>query len=285
MISPKDYEFIAQFLKQRSGLLLTDDKHYLLESRLLPLMARYDIADFASLVMILRSGGSVIVAEAVVEAMTTNESLFFRDKTPFDDLARTLLPTLCGGRLMSQPIRIWCAACSTGQEPYSLAMMLSERPELLGGRRVEILATDISNEVLDRARAGRYNQFEVQRGLSVQQLLKYFTKSGDWWEVVPKLRGMVEFRRFNLLDPYLSLGMFDIIMCRNVLIYFDAPTKSDVFARLSRVLMPDGYLQLGGAETVIGLTESFRPLAGHRGTYVPTRAEALPLRTAAGRPG
>lgn len=281
MISTKDYEFIAQFLKQRSGLLLTDDKHYLLESRLLPLMARFDIPDFARLVTILRSGGSVIVAEAVVEAMTTNESLFFRDKTPFEDLARTLLPALCGGRLSSQPIRIWCAACSTGQEPYSLAMMLSERPEILGGRRVEILATDISNEVLERARAGRYNQFEVQRGLSVQQLLKYFTKAGDWWEVVPKLRSMVEFRRFNLLDPYLSLGMFDIIMCRNVLIYFDAPTKSDVFTRLSRVLMPDGYLQLGGAETVLGLTDCFKPLAGHRGTYVPARAEAAPVRAAA----
>ncbi len=187
-------------------------------------------------------------------------------------MARSLLPALCGSRLKTHTLRIWCAAASTGQEPYSIAMMLAERPELTGGRRVQILGTDISSEVLERARAGRYNQFEVQRGLSVQQLLKYFVKSGDWWEVVPQLKSVVEYRKFNLLDPFTGLGTFDLIMCRNVLIYFDVPTKADILLRMSRQLAPDGFLQLGGAETAIGICDAFRPLPDHRGTYVHARA-------------
>ena len=151
-------------------------------------------------------------------------------------------------------------------------MLLAERPELTGGRRVQILGTDISSDVLERARAGRYNQFEVQRGLSVQQLLKYFVKSGDWWEVIPQLKSAVEYRKFNLLEPFGGLGTFDLIMCRNVLIYFDVPTKADILLRMSRQLAPDGFLQLGGAETAIGICDAFRPLPDHRGTYVHTRA-------------
>ncbi|MFG1205149.1 protein-glutamate O-methyltransferase CheR [Xanthobacter aminoxidans] len=274
MIRPADYDFFARFLKERSGLILTDDKHYLLESRLIPLLNRFAIADFARLAEILKSNEAPIIAEAVVEAMTTNESLFFRDKVPFEDMARSLLPALCAARLKTHTLRIWCAAASTGQEPYSIAMMLAEKPELTGGRRVQIIGTDISSEVLERARAGRYNQFEVQRGLSVQQLLKYFVKSGDWWEVVPQLKAMIEYRKFNLLDPFGGLGTFDLIMCRNVLIYFDVPTKADILARMSRQLAPDGFLQLGGAETAIGICDAFRPLPDHRGTYVHARAPA-----------
>ncbi len=272
MIRPADYEFFARFLKEKSGLILTDDKHYLLESRLIPLLNRFAIADFARLAEILKSNEAPIIAEAVVEAMTTNESLFFRDKVPFEDMARSLLPALCAARLKTHTLRIWCAAASTGQEPYSIAMLLAERPELTGGRRVQILGTDISSDVLERARAGRYNQFEVQRGLSVQQLLKYFVKSGDWWEVIPQLKSVVEYRKFNLLEPFGGLGTFDLIMCRNVLIYFDVPTKADILLRMSRQLAPDGFLQLGGAETAIGICDAFRPLPDHRGTYVHTRA-------------
>lgn len=272
MIRPADYEFFARFLKEKSGLILTDDKHYLLESRLIPLLNRFAIPDFARLAEILKSNEAPIIAEAVVEAMTTNESLFFRDKVPFEDMARSLLPALCAARLKTHTLRIWCAAASTGQEPYSIAMLLAERPELTGGRRVQILGTDISSDVLERARAGRYNQFEVQRGLSVQQLLKYFVKSGDWWEVVPQLKSVVEYRKFNLLEPFGGLGTFDLIMCRNVLIYFDVPTKADILLRMSRQLAPDGFLQLGGAETAIGICDAFRPLPDHRGTYVHTRA-------------
>lgn len=272
MISASDYEFFARFLKQHSGLQLTDDKHYLLESRLVPLLRKFDLPDFPRLAQVLREGKSSIIAAAVVEAMTTNESLFFRDKTPFEDFTKTMLPALHAGRPHGQRLRIWCAAASTGQEPYSLAMLLADNAGLIGQRRVEIVGTDLSSDVLERARGGRYNQFEVQRGLAVQLLLKHFDKSGDWWEIKQHLRAMVEFRKFNLLDPFLGLGTFDIIFCRNVLIYFDAHTKADILSRMARVLAPDGFLVLGAAETVIGITDAFKLLAGHRGTYVQAHA-------------
>ncbi|MGR7994613.1 CheR family methyltransferase [Xanthobacter sp. ZOL 2024] len=268
MISASDYDFFAAFLKQRSGLQLSNDKHYLLESRLVPLLRKFELADFARLAQVLREGGSPLISDAVVEAMTTNESLFFRDKTPFDDFTKTMLPALHASRAPGQKLRIWCAAASTGQEPYSLAMLLDEHMALIGARRVDIVGTDLSSDVLERARGGRYNQFEVQRGLGVQQLLKHFSKVDDWWEVKAHLRAMVEFRKFNLLEPYHGLGTFDIIFCRNVLIYFDTPTKADILGRMARVLAPDGYLVLGAAETVIGISDAFKLLTGHRGTYV-----------------
>lgn len=281
MISASDYEFFSRFLKQRSGLLLTEDKHYLLESRLMPLLRKFDIPDFARLAVVLKDSSSSIIASAVVEAMTTNETLFFRDKAPFEDFTRTMLPALHAARPMGQRLRIWCAAASSGQEPYSLAILLLENPGLIGGREVEILGTDLSNDVLDRARAGRYNQFEVQRGMGVQMLLKYFTKVGDQWEVNPKVRNMVQYRKFNLLDSFSGLGTFDIVFCRNVLIYFDAPTKTDILSRFARVLPPDGYLVLGAAETVIGVGDAFKPLPQHRCTYVPNveaRERGAPVR-------
>ncbi|MFG1480370.1 CheR family methyltransferase [Xanthobacter sp. V4C-4] len=281
MISASDYEFFSRFLKQRSGLLLSEDKHYLLESRLMPLLRKFDIPDFARLAAVLRDSSSSIIASAVVEAMTTNETLFFRDKAPFEDFTRTMLPALHAARPAGQRLRIWCAAASSGQEPYSLAILLLENPGLIGGREVEILGTDLSNDVLDRARAGRYNQFEVQRGMGVQMLLKYFTKVGDLWEVNARVRNMVQYRKFNLLDSYAGLGTFDILFCRNVLIYFDAPTKTDILSRMARVVAGDGYLVLGAAETVIGVGDAFKPLPQHRCTYVPNieaRERAIPTR-------
>ncbi|WP_454918439.1 CheR family methyltransferase [Xanthobacter sediminis] len=271
-MSASDYEFFSRFLKQRSGLLLSDDKHYLLESRLMPLLRKFDLADFSKLAAVLRDGSSSIIAGAVVEAMTTNETLFFRDKAPFEDFTRTMLPALHAARPAGQRLRIWCAAASTGQEPYSLSILLLENPGIVGRREVEIIGTDLSNEVLDRARAGRYNQFEVQRGMGVQMLMKYFTKVGDQWEVKEQVRKMVQYRKFNLLESYSSLGTFDIVFCRNVLIYFDAPTKADILARLARSIAPDGFLVLGAAETVIGVGDSFKPLPQHRCTYVPNVA-------------
>ncbi len=267
MIAASDYEFLRRFLKTRSGLVLSDDKQYLLESRLDPVMQKAGIADMARLVLALRDGHKPGLADAVVDAMTTNESLFFRDKNPFELLSSLVIPELLQRRPQSQTVRIWCAAASTGQEPYSIAMLLRENERLLGGRRVEIVATDISSEVLARAEEGIYNQFEVQRGLPVNYLLRYFTKSGDMWQIAPEIRAMVRFSRLNLLQPFGHLGTFDIVFCRNVLIYFDAPTKSDVIARISGVLAKDGYLFLGGAETVLGLSLDF--VAGSkRGFYV-----------------
>jgi len=273
VINPADYEFLSGFLKKRSGLTLSNDKHYLFESRIVPLLRRFDLTDFTALTTVLKGQPDGVIGAAVVEAMTTNESLFFRDKTPFEDFARTVLPALHAARSPERPLRIWCAAASTGQEPYSLTMALHE-PPLLGARKVEILGTDISTDVLERARAGRYNQFEVQRGMTVQKLLKHFTKSGDWWEIKPQLRAMVDFRKFNLLDSFAGLGTFDVIFCRNVLIYFDTPTKKSVLERMAKVLAPDGYLFLGAAETPIGITELYKSLPGCRNIYTLNREPA-----------
>ncbi len=269
MISAADYDFFKKYLKAKSGLILSDDKHYLLESRLVPLLRKFELADFSRLAAVLRDSGSTIIAEAVVEAMTTNESLFFRDKTPFEVFTTIMLPKLHATRPAGHTLRIWCAAASTGQEPYSLAMTLKENPHLIGSRRVEIFCTDLSNEVLERAAGGRYNQFEVQRGLPIQMLMKYFSKVDDMWEVSAQLKSMVQFKKLNLLNPYVGLGTFDIVFCRNVLIYFDAPTKTDILNRMSKVTAPDGYLVLGGAETVMGLGDAYRPLPNQRGFYVP----------------
>ncbi|WP_373870023.1 CheR family methyltransferase [Azorhizobium oxalatiphilum] len=268
-MSATDYDFFKKFLKLHSGLILSDDKHYLLESRLVPLLRKFELPDFSRLAANLRDNANSVVAQAVIEAMTTNESLFFRDKTPFEVFTTVMLPKLHAARPPSAPLRIWCAAASTGQEPYSLAMTLKENPHLIGTRRVEFLCTDLSNEVLERAASGRYNQFEVQRGLPIQMLMKYFKKVDDMWEITPQLKTGMTFRKLNLLHPFVGLGQFDIVFCRNVLIYFDAPTKTDILNRIAKVTAPDGYLVLGGAETVMGLGEAYRPLPNQRGFYVP----------------
>jgi chemotaxis protein methyltransferase CheR len=267
MIAASDYEFLRKYLKDRSGLALSDEKQYLLVGRLDPIAKRYNLAGLPALVGALRNAPSGPIGDAVVDAMTTNESLFFRDKRPFELLSSSMLPTLVRSRPAGRPLRIWCAASSTGQEPYSIAMTLQENAAILGGRKVEIVATDLSTEVLERAQSGIYNQFEVQRGLPINHMLKYFSKVGDQWQVSPALRAMVSFRKLNLLHPFFGLGTFDIVFCRNVLIYFDAPTKGDVLERIAAITAPDGYLFLGGAETVLGLTDAFVS-APERGYYV-----------------
>ena len=220
------------------------------------------------------AGQVAALAEAVVEAMTTNESFFYRDKTPFEHFTQMMMPELLKARASSKKIRIWCAAASTGQEPYTLAMCLKEMESKLAGWRIEILGTDISNEVLDRARAGTYTQFEVQRGLPIQLLLKYFTQQGESWTIAPQLRSMVQWKKFNLLDSFAGFGQFDIVFCRNVLIYFDQTTKVDILGRIAKTMAPDGYLVLGAAETVVGLSEAFKPAPDRRGLYVPAAAAA-----------
>ena len=208
--------------------------------------------------------------------MTTNETFFFRDKVPFDLFRDVLLPRFLRNRASTRRLRIWCAAASTGQEPYSLAMLLSEAAARLAGWQVEILATDISTEVLERAKAGLYSQFEVQRGLPIQLLLKYFTQVGDQWQIAPQIRSMVDFRHLNLIKDFGSIGTFDIVYCRNVLIYFDGPTKTDVLKRLANAMAPDGALLLGAAETVLGLTDALSPDKATRGLY--TKAESAVAR-------
>jgi chemotaxis protein methyltransferase CheR len=292
-VTPQDYEFLRKLLKERSGLDLSADKQYLVESRLIPLARRAGLGGLAELVLKMKSGAEALISD-VVDAMTTNETFFFRDKIPFDHLRETILPQLIPARANRRSLRIWSAASSTGQEPYSIAMCLKEFGPALSGWRIEIVATDLSLEVLDKSRAGIYSQFEVQRGLPIQMLVKYFKQSGELWQINADIRGMVQHRQLNLLHDFSGLGKFDIIFCRNVLIYFDQETKVRTFERLSKMFEPDGTLMLGAAETVVGICDAFRPHPDRRGLYQlnPTRgavraggAAALPpgLRVVAAR--
>ena len=267
-----DYDFIRKLLKQRSGLALSAEKLYLVESRLMPIARRRGLANLSELMRQLRTGLDEALIVDVVEAMTTNETFFFRDRIPFDHFKSFIMPQLLAARANTKRIRIWCAAASTGQEPYSLAMALKEMRHALDGFRIEILATDLSNDVLAKAKAGIYSQFEVQRGLPIQMLLKYFSQSGETWQIAPEIRSMIQFRPFNLLTDFARLGLFDLVMCRNVLIYFDQPMKSEVLDRLSRVVASDGYLVLGSAETTIGLTQGFATVPDRRGLYSPVHS-------------
>ncbi|HZL31543.1 MAG TPA: protein-glutamate O-methyltransferase CheR [Pseudolabrys sp.] len=271
-MTPQDFDYLRQMLRERSGLMLSAEKQYLAESRLLPVARRHGLVTLTDLIGKLRTNPAAPLGAEIVEAMTTNETFFFRDKMPFDHFRQTIMPALLSARAREKRIRIWCAAASTGQEPYSLAMMLREMSDPLTGFRVEILATDLAGEVLERARAGIYTQFEVQRGLPIQQLLKYFTQTGDSWQLAADVRAMVHFRTLNLLNDFSPLGSFDVVFCRNVLIYFDQETKIGVFNRLARQIPNDGYLVLGAAETVVGLTDAFKPLPDKRGLYAPNAA-------------
>jgi chemotaxis protein methyltransferase CheR len=275
-VTPQDYDYVRQLLKERSGLVLSADKQYLVESRLLPVVRKTGHGNLAELIGALRCAPKSPLATTVVEAMTTNESFFFRDKLPFEHFRDLIMPAMAKARDHTRHIRIWCSAAATGQEPYSLAMAIKEMGAMFAGWRIDILATDISNDALTKARHGLYSQFEIQRGLPIQMLLKYFTQVGDLWQIASELRSMVEYRQFNLLQDFSGLGTFDAVFCRNVLIYFDQPTKSAVLNRLARSVAPDGYLMLGAAETVVGLTDQFRPLTDHRGVYVPAPAKAVP---------
>jgi len=282
-VTPHDYDFLRKFLKERSGLVLSVDKQYLVESRLLPVARKAGLTGLGELVAMLGRGDAEWPETAVVEAMTTNESFFFRDKTPFEHFHAAVMPALLAARRASRTIRIWCAAAASGQEPYSLAMALKEMESKVAGWRIEILATDLSNEVLEKARLGVYSQFEVQRGLPIRLLIKYFTQVGDTWQVASDIRAMVKFRQLNLLGDFSRLGVFDLIFCRNVLIYFDQQTKIDVLHRLVGVIAGDGYLVLGAAETVVGLTDGFKPLPERRGLYVPN-PHGSGVAAAGGRP-
>jgi len=213
--------------------------------------------------------------------MTTNETFFFRDKIPFDHFRESIMPEILRARANRKSVRIWCAAGSTGQEPYSLAMSLKEMGAALGGWRIEIVATDLSQAVLEKSKAGLYSQFEVQRGLPIQLLVKYFKQVGELWQINPDIRAMVQHRQLNLLHDFSQFGVFDLILCRNVLIYFDQQTKTNVFNRLAKAVEPDGFLVLGAAETVVGLTTVFKPLAERRGVYQPNEVRNAPVRTPA----
>ena len=282
-MTPPDYEYLRKLLKDHSGLDLSADKQYLIESRLLPLSRKSGLAGISEVVQKMKAGSPSLVAQ-VVEAMTTNETFFFRDKVPFDHFRDSIMPEIIKARAARKSVRIWCAAGSTGQEPYSLAMCLKEMSAALAGWRVEIIATDLSQEVLEKSKAGVYSQFEVQRGLPIQLLVKYFKQNGELWQISPEIRAMIQHRQLNLLHDFSQLGAFDVIFCRNVLIYFDQDTKINIFGRLAKTMEADGFLVLGAAETVVGLTDVFKPFPDKRGLYRPSGARAASAPAAAAMP-
>lgn len=269
----ESFAFFAAFLKARSGLHLGPEKAYLLESRLAPVARTAGSASLDDLALRLGRTRDPGLESAVVNAMTTNETSFFRDRAPFDAFRATLLPRLMAARAEARRLRFWSAAASTGQEAYSLAMLVAETPGLEGWS-VEIVGTDISGDAIARAKSGLYSQFEVQRGLPITRLLRHFTQTGEGWVVSPALRAAVDFRTFNLLGALDRLGTFDVILCRNLLIYLDGPTRADLLTRMRRQLAPDGRICLGSAEAVTGLTRAFTSDPDAPGWLLPAPAIA-----------
>ena len=273
-MKPENFKFLAQFLKDESGLVITEEKAYLVDSRLVPIARKRGIADLDELVASVRSNKDSNLNNDVVEAMTTNESFFFRDIKPFESLKNSVLPQIIPARKAAgaKKIRIWSAACSSGQEPYTISMTLKENPALLQGLDVEIVGTDLSNEILAKAQEGIYTQFEAQRGLPIQLLMKYFTQVGEHWQINEEIRNSVQLQHANLLQDLSRFGKFDIVFCRNVLIYFEAPTKAEVLGRIRTMMPDDGYLFLGAAETVVGISDKFKTIQGERGVYSTDKA-------------
>ena len=264
----KSFDSFCAYLRRASGLVLDADKRYLVESRVTPVMRRAGLSELGDLVRVLEQGKMPSLAQEVVQAMTINETYFFRDRIPFDTLRELILPEIIAARAAQKRLRIWCAASSTGQEPYSISMILDEFGARLAGWRVEIIATDLSEAALAKAKKAVYSQFEVQRGLTTAQLLRYFDQIGDMWQLKETIRSRVDCRHFNLLADYTAFGHFDLIFCRNVLIYFEPDRKADVLNRMTRLLSPDGLLALGSSESVIGLNTKLRQYPKHRGYFV-----------------
>ncbi|HAA92494.1 MAG TPA: chemotaxis protein CheR [Rhodospirillaceae bacterium] len=263
-----DFNFLADLVKRRSGMVLSEDNAYLLQTRLQPVLRQCRMVAIDDLMQDLKQPDNENLARMVTEAMATNETMFFRDAEIFDQFQNMVLPRLIESRDETRSIRIWSAACASGQEPYSLAMILKEQFDEIEDWTTEIIATDLSSSLLEKARAGLYSQIEIQRGLPIKKLTRHFTQSGDQWEIDALLREMVHFGALNLMGDPSTVGKCDVIFCRNVLVYFDLPTKRKVLSGLASCLAEDGVLFLGSAETVLGVSELFKPLATGRGMYV-----------------
>jgi len=257
VVSAADYGFLAGLLRERCALVLEPGKEYLIKSRLTPLAQRHGLEAIGHLLERLREPASSGLVTEVVEAMVTTETSFFRDIHPFETLKKTVLPKLIDVRRDQRQLNIWCAASSSGQEPYSIAILLKEYFPELASWRINLSATDISQEMLTRSRTGRYSQIEVNRGLPTPLLLKWFRQEGGSWELDEQIRGMVSFTPLNLAQPWPAMPRWDLVFLRNVMIYFDNSVKKEILGRVSRVLCKDGYLLLGGAETPLNLDDSY----------------------------
>jgi chemotaxis protein methyltransferase CheR len=267
---PDDIETVRQLVHARAGVLIDPGKAYPIESRLAPVARREGFDEVGDLIQAIRTSRNDRLTWAVAEALAPSETSFFRDRFPFDQFRAELLPALSGRR--DRPIRVWSAACATGQEPYSLAMIVDDERPKLQGARVDLFGSDISERALEKAQSGVYTQFEVQRGLPIRLLVRHFDKTDEAWVLAPRIRQMVRWRRINLLADLRALGQFDVIFCRNVVSAFDPPTRRRVLEQLARALPDDGWLVLGMDETIIGVTEALIPAQGRRGLYGPNLA-------------
>ncbi|WP_308517154.1 protein-glutamate O-methyltransferase CheR [Sphingomonas flavescens] len=266
-ISDSSSRILAGLLEARTGQQLTMSRRWRIETALSTLMRERGIATLDELITILVMGREPSLSQRVVEALLNNETYFFRDRAPFDVLDRNVLSQLAKTRAQSKRLRIWSAGCSTGQEVYSLAMLFAENPEQWRGWTIDVLGTDVSSGCVERARTGTYSQFEVQRGLGIGQMIKWFEESADGWRAVEALRRPVRFQVHNILEPAPHPGAFDIVLCRNVLLYLSAEKKTLAFERIAGALAPDGWLMLGAGETVIGQTTRFGADINARGLY------------------
>lgn len=259
-ISSREFNYVRNLVRERSALVLERGKEYLVESRLGLLACREGFASLRELLECLPTDATGVLQRKVVEAILTYETTFFRDIRPFEVLRDVVLPDLLTRRASHRSLNFWCAASAAGQEPYSVAMLLRESFASLDSWNIRLIASDLSREILERAREGRYTQLEVNRGLPARLLVKYFQKLGGYWQIHKDIRRMVEFQEINLTEPWPQLPGMDIIFMRNVLIYFDVETRKNILSRVHRLLRPDGYLFLGASETPIILTEHFEPL-------------------------
>lgn len=282
VVTEQDFDFVRLLVCDQAGIVLDAGKQYLVEARLGPLTKRHGLASITALLDRVRGARDLALRQEVVEAMTTNETTFFRDFEPFEALRKHVVPSLMAARAATRELRFWYGASSTGQEPYSVVMMLAEHFPALASWNVQHVATDINLDVLKRAREGRYTQSEINRGLPATYLVKYFEKQGLEWQLKPAVRERVRFEPLNLVKPWPPLGAFDVVMLRNVMIYFDVPSKREILGRIRRVLRGDGYFFLGGAESPLGLDDHFHRMPYDRaGCYCLGEASGTAQRGAA----
>jgi chemotaxis protein methyltransferase CheR len=282
-IGSSDFNYVCELVRKHSAIVLDPGKEYLVESRLNPLARQEGFSSLRDMVESLRSGSSNDLLRKVVEAMTTNETSFFREMKMFEMFRKAIMPKLLKDRACARSLNLWCAAASTGQEPYSFAMLLREHFPAVNGWNITFVASDISRETLARARKGCFNQLEVNRGLPAHLLVKYFKKHGAIWEISTEIRRMVEFREINLIHDWPSLPRMDVISMRNVLIYLDLETKRNILSRIRLLLGPEGYLLLGGAETTTNLDDAFEAVPMEGATYYRMRRR-IPSAASAGVP-
>ena len=271
---PEDFSFLSRIVRRRSGLVLPAHKATMIEGRLSTVMRRFGFRTTSALIHELRHGRDTL-ARAVTEAMTTNESSFFRDRLAFEKFRDVVLPPLLEARAASKRLRIWSAACAAGQEAYSIAMLLDDLKLHTKGWAIDLIATDLSSEMIARAEEGLYTHYEVQRGLGIRKLVAHFTQEESNWRIAEHLRRMVTFRQFNLLDSYGWLDDLDVVFCRNVLIYFDHKTKASILERIAEVLVSDGALMLGHTETPDARPKTFMPMRGAPNFFLHAQAQRL----------